>query len=98
MRLAINIVTMVIIFVSMFVYYRQVKRVKRTEYGYKVLANTSQLTMSAFILGLGILLTELNAFGLSRKEFINHLLIYGAFVSLVTIFGIWYYNQTLKDN
>ena len=97
MSLAIQITTLVIIFCSMFIYYRQVSKAKKSEIGLEVLARTSQLTMSAFILGLGIILIELNSFGLSRSKFVNHLLIYGAFVSLVTIVSIWYYNRTLKD-
>jgi len=80
----------------MFIYYRQVSKAKKNQLGLEVLAKSSQLTMSGFILGLGVILTELNSFGLSRSEFVNHLLIYGAFVSLVTIISIWYYSRTLK--
>ncbi|MGX4686791.1 hypothetical protein JNUCC83_07805 [Vagococcus sp. JNUCC 83] len=97
MSLIIQIVTLVIIFASMFVYYRQVSKAKKSQVGLEVLARTSQLTMSAFVLGLGVILIELNSFGLSRSEFVNHLLIYGAFVSLVTIASIWYYSRTLKN-
>ncbi|MCI0130428.1 MULTISPECIES: hypothetical protein [Enterococcaceae] len=96
MNLIIQIVTLLIIFVSMFIYYRQVSKAKKNQLGLEVLAKSSQLTMSGFILGLGVILTELNSFGLSRSEFVNHLLIYGAFVSLVTIISIWYYSRTLK--
>lgn len=97
MSLIIQIVTLVIIFTSMFIYYRQVSKAKKSQLGLEVLARTSQLSMSAFVLGLGVILIELNSFGLSRSEFVNHLLIYGAFVSLVTIISIWYYSRTLKN-
>ncbi|MGY3704306.1 hypothetical protein BW731_08400 [Vagococcus martis] len=97
MSLIIQIVTLVIIFTSMFIYYRQVSKAKKSQIGLEVLARTSQLSMSAFVLGLGVILIELNSFGLSRSEFVNHLLIYGAFVSLVTIISIWYYSRTLKN-
>ncbi|MGX6969966.1 hypothetical protein [Vagococcus bubulae] len=96
MSLIIQIVTLLIIFVSMFIYYRQVNQAKKSQLGLEVLARSSQLTMSAFILGLGVILIELNSFGLSRSEFVNHLLMYGAFVGLVTIISIWYYSRTLK--
>ncbi|RHH67093.1 MULTISPECIES: hypothetical protein [Vagococcus] len=96
MSLIIQIITLVIIFTSMFIYYRQVSKAKKSQLGLEVLARTSQLSMSAFVLGLGVILIELNSFGLSRSEFVNHLLIYGAFVSLVTIISIWYYSRTLK--
>ncbi|APB30778.1 hypothetical protein [Vagococcus teuberi] len=97
MSLIIQIITLVIIFTSMFIYYRQVSKAKKSQLGLEVLARTSQLSMSAFVLGLGVILIELNSFGLSRSEFVNHLLIYGAFVSLVTIISIWYYSRTLKN-
>ena len=97
MSLIIQIATLLIIFASMFIYYRQVSKAKKSQLGLEVLARTSQLTMSAFILGLGVILIELNSFGLSRGKFVNHLLLYGAFVSLVTVVSIWYYNRTLKD-
>lgn len=96
MSLIIQIITLVIIFTSMLIYYRQVSKAKKSQLGLEVLARTSQLSMSAFVLGLGVILIELNSFGLSRSEFVNHLLIYGAFVSLVTIISIWYYSRTLK--
>lgn len=92
----LNTLTIIIILASLFVYYRQVVKAKKTEKGYEILASASQLTIIAFMLGLGILLVELNAFGLSRGRFVEHLLIYGAFVSLVTTFSIWYYSRLLK--
>ncbi|MEG0255239.1 MAG: hypothetical protein RR554_04300 [Vagococcus sp.] len=98
MSLIINITSIVIIFVSMFYYYRKIVLAKKSEFVQKVLANTSQLTMSAYLLGLGVILIELNAFGLSRSHFVNHLLIYGAFVSLVNSFSLWYFSRTLKED
>jgi hypothetical protein len=54
--------------------------------------------MSAFILGLGVILIELNAFGLSRSKFVDHLLLYGAFVGLVNALSLWYFSRTLKED
>ncbi len=98
MSLIINITSIVIIFVSMFFYYRKVIVSKNSVIGQKVLSNTSQLTMSAYLLGLAVILIELNAFGLSRGKFVTHLLMYGAFVSLVNGLSLWYFSRTLKED
>ncbi|MGO3733177.1 MAG: hypothetical protein ACTJHC_08345 [Vagococcus sp.] len=97
MRLIINIITIVIILSCMFYYYKKVMSYKNSDYGQKVLANASQITMSAYLLGLAIILIQLNAFGLSRGKFVNHLLIYGAFVSLVNGVSIWYFGRIFKE-
>ncbi|MFC6347478.1 hypothetical protein [Vagococcus carniphilus] len=98
MSLIINITSIVVILVSMFYYYRKVIAAKTSVLAQKVLANASQLTMSAYMLGLAVILIELNAFGLSRTKFVNHLLIYGGFVSLVNSFSLWYFSRTLKED
>lgn len=96
MGFIMNVLAIIIMFVSVLYYYRQVGRAKKTTYGQQVLSQTSQLTMSAFLLGLGILLIELNAMGLSRHRFVDHLLYYGAFVSFVTSVSLWYYTRILQ--
>ncbi|HCM88380.1 MULTISPECIES: hypothetical protein [Vagococcus] len=96
MSLIINISSIIIIFASMFFYYRKVILSKNSVVVQKALSNTSQLTMSAYLLGLAIILIELNAFGLSRSKFVTHLLMYGAFVSLVNSLSLWYFSRTLK--
>ncbi|MGX7024533.1 hypothetical protein [Vagococcus hydrophili] len=98
MSLIINISSIVIIFISMFYYYRKIVVYKNNSLGQKVLSNTSQLTMSAYLLGLAVILIELNAFGLSRSKFVDHLLMYGAFVSLVNSLSLWYFSRTLKED
>lgn len=97
MRLVLNVISIIIIFVSVFYYYRKTLRYRGDSFGIKVLANASQITMSCYLLGLAILLIELNAFGLSRGKFVNHLLIYGAFVSLVNSGSLWYFGRVLKE-
>lgn len=97
MKLIINSVAFVIIIVSMLYYYRQVSHYRKTEKNAHIFANASQLTMSAYLLGLGVILIELNAFGLSRGKFVNHLIVYGAFVSLVNALSIWYFSRLAKS-
>ena len=94
----INTVSIIVVFVSMFYFYYVSNVFKKSQLGQKVLANTSQITMSAFILGLAIILIELNAVGLSRAKFVNHLLIYGAFVSLVNSVSLWYFSRTINED
>lgn len=96
--LIINSTSIVVIFVSMLYFYYRSNVAKKTELGQKVLAFTSQITMSAFILGLAIILIELNAFGLSRSKFVDHLLFYGAFVGLANSLSLWYFSRTLKED
>lgn len=97
MSLIINTTLIVAIFVSMLYFYYRGNVAKKSEVGQKVLAFTSQITMSAFILGLAVILIELNAFGLSRSKFVDHLLLYGAFVSIVNSISLWYFSRTLKE-
>lgn len=97
MSLIINITSIIVIFASMLFFYYRSNVAKKSPLGQKVMAFTSQITMSAFILGLGILLIELNAMGLSRSKFVDHLLLYGAFVSLVNSLSLWYFSRTLKE-
>ncbi|MEG0286914.1 MULTISPECIES: hypothetical protein [Vagococcus] len=97
MSLIINTTLIVAIFVSMLYFYYRGNVAKKSEVGQKVLAFTSQITMSAFILGLAVILIELNAFGLSRSKFVDHLLLYGAFVSIVNSLSLWYFSRTLKE-
>lgn len=94
----INSASIIIMFLGMVYFYIKSASAKKTDIGQQVLANTSQLTMSAFILGLGIILIELNAFGLSRTKFVDHLLLYGAFVCLVNSTSLWYFSRTLKQD
>ncbi|MBO0476625.1 hypothetical protein DOK76_06050 [Vagococcus sp. DIV0080] len=98
MSLIINITSIVVIFASMLFFYYRSNVAKKSPLGQKVMAFTSQITMSAFILGLGILLIELNAMGLSRSKFVDHLLLYGAFVSLVNSLSLWYFSRTLSED
>ncbi len=98
MSVIINITSIVVILVSMFYYYRKVIAAKTSTVVQKVLANTSQMTMSAYLLGLAVILIELNAIGLSRTKFVNHLLIYGGFVSLVNSLSLWYFSRTFKED
>ncbi|MEG2708267.1 MAG: hypothetical protein RR968_03950 [Vagococcus sp.] len=98
MSLIINITSIIVIFASMLFFYYRSNVAKKSPLGQKVMAFTSQITMSAFILGLGILLIELNAMGLSRSKFVDHLLLYGAFVSLVNSLSLWYFSRTLSED
>lgn len=98
MSLIINTILIAVTFASMLYFYYHGNLAKKSEVGQKVLAFTSQITMSAFILGLAIILIELNAAGLSRSKFVDHLLIYGAFVSLVNSVSLWYFSRTLKED
>ncbi|MBO0436407.1 hypothetical protein [Vagococcus fluvialis] len=98
MSLIINIIAIATTFTSMLYFYYHSNLAKKTVLGQKVLAFTSQITMSAFILGLGVILIELNAFGLSRSKFVDHLLLYGAFVGLVNALSLWYFSRTLKED
>ena len=97
MRLIINIVSILIIFMGMFYYILKTMKFREDEKGYKVMAHASQITMSSYLLGLAIILIELNMFGLSRGKFVNHLLIYGAFVSVVNVGSLWYFSRTMKE-
>ena len=97
MKLIINSVAFIVIIVSMLYYYRQVSLYRKTDKKAHVFANASQLTMSAYLLGLGVILIELNAFGLPRGKFVNHLIVYGAFVSLVNALSIWYFSRLEKS-
>ena len=97
MSLIINTTLIVAIFVSMLYFYYRGNVAKKSEVGQKVLAFTSQITMSAFILGLAVILIELNAFGLSRSKFVDHLLLYGVFVCIVNSLSLWYFSRTLKE-
>lgn len=98
MSLIINTTMIAATFVSMLYFYYRGNVAKKSEIGQKVLAFTSQITMSAFILGLAVLLIELNAFGLSRSKFVDHLLMYGSFVSVVNALSLWYFSRTLKED
>ena len=85
------------ILVNVYYYYRKTVMYRETEVGQKVLALASQITMSAFIFGLAVILIQLNMIGLGKKHFVNALLYYGVFVSLVNVVAIWYYEKTVTQ-
>ncbi|MGY3751105.1 hypothetical protein [Vagococcus acidifermentans] len=98
MKLVTTLILIAVIVLTMLYYYRKAFVYRHSADGQQILANASQLTMSAFLLGLALILFQLNTFGISRGNYINSLLIYGAFVSTANAAGVWYYGRHLPKS
>ncbi|MGX7059696.1 hypothetical protein [Vagococcus humatus] len=96
-RIVIELICSVLMLVSIGGYFKLLAKYRNQAEGFKILANASQVTFSAFIIGFALIMIWINVLGLTRGKFILSMMYHATFVSVVNVLSILYYSKTLDS-